>query len=288
MCRASACHAELFWTNCCIDAGWRATRFSDASYREYTAMMGLPVPLLLVVMIGLKLANIMVDSLHAMELGWAAHIIGNIMWETITNHSWGRPNQDENTKALEVDMIKWYKAEKVTSRVQGTLNKERIRADGEYPKLRAKAAAIRHLAPYALILCIRFNSGSLHDQRKLGVAQLLVRYYEILKMPTMFLPSAVAAELAQLVRDMGVLYHALYHEAHVANLRLWKMTPKIHLCIHLGEEQAGSFGNPSYFWCYADEDLIGLMTETAESLHVRTLAPVLMVKWLVIAFDAED
>ena len=65
------------------------------------------------------------------------------------------------------------------------------------------------------------------------------------------------------------------------------MTPKIHLVLHLAEWQAPVWGNPSYYWTYADEDLVGLMIEVAESVHVLTLCPTSLVKLLIVAFDVE-
>ena len=44
------------------------------------------------------------------------------------------------------------KANKSMSRVQGKLTVERLRTDGGWPKLKAKAAATRHLVHFALEL----------------------------------------------------------------------------------------------------------------------------------------
>ena len=51
--------------------------------------------------------------------------------------------------------------------------------------------------------------------------------------------------------------------------------------------QAAAFGNPKYYWCYAAEDLVGFTIEVAENCHVATLAEMVLVKWLILAFDKE-
>ena len=92
----------------------------------------------------------------------------------------------------------------------------------------------------------------------------------------------------EVAHHCGQLYHALGKEAFDANIRLWKFTPKLHLFMHLCLDQARLWGNPSYYWCYADEDLVGLMTTVAEKLHPAQMGLVLIVKWLILAFDTDD
>ena len=65
---------------------------------------------------------------------------------------------------------------------------ERVRASGDWPKLKAKAAATRHLAEYALNLAQRFaRVDSLdaftqtHDQMSLAACQLLVEFYALIR-----------------------------------------------------------------------------------------------------------
>ena len=98
--------------------------------------------------------------------------------------------------------------------------------------------------------------------------------------------SAEAKEqLPLLGRRLTGLYAQLAVEALATGVKAWKMTPKVHLMVHLCEDQAPSVGNPRFFWVYADEDLVGSMIEVAESSHASTMAATAMVKWLVIAFD---
>ena len=104
--------------------------------------LGLSLPVLLFLVIGLRLECISIDALHAFDLGFGAHVVGNTIWESIARHCWGKMTLDDNTTALEKDLKDWSKRNKVSSRVQGYLHKECIRATSEsgYPKLEAKGA----------------------------------------------------------------------------------------------------------------------------------------------------
>ena len=66
---------------------------------------------------------------------------------------------------------------------------------------------------------------------------------------------------------------------------LWKTSPKLHLWEHLTEWQCLVFGNPRYYWTYADEDLVGAIIEVAETVHPNTLAPTVLFKWIHLFFD---
>ena len=168
---------------------------------------------------------------------------------------------------------------------------ERIRTSGGWPKLKAKAAATRHLAAYALYLITTYGDSSgdpalaSHDQLATGVCQLLCRFYDILGSESMFLSSAVKAEMPELCRMITSMYARLAKLSFDMGLRMWKMMPKLHLFIHLCEDQAPRFGNPRYYWTYGDEDLVGQMITIAEGVHPRTLPISVLVKWLHAVFD---
>jgi hypothetical protein len=42
------------------------------------------------------------------------------------------------------------------------------------------------------------------------------------------------------------------------------LRPKAHACQHLVEEKIEAFGSPSNFWCYRDEDFIGVIKAIAQ------------------------
>ena len=101
----------------------------------------------------------------------------------------------------------------------------------------------------------------------------------------MFLDAAAKERLPALGTRMCNMYAQLATEALAAGQKRWKLTPKVHLMLHLCIDQAPSAGNPIFVWVYADEDLVGSMIEVAESCHASTMAPTAMVKWSIMAFD---
>ena len=89
ICAASSTVAALLFTTVTPGAGWRRTRYSHESYLEMMRRTGKEVPLLLQKVLGLRLECFRIDVLHAVDLGVAAHIVGNILWESVVDHKWG-------------------------------------------------------------------------------------------------------------------------------------------------------------------------------------------------------
>ena len=130
--------------------------------------------------------------------------------------------------------------------MQGELTVQRVRTQGGWPKLKAKAAATRHLANYALHLVQQYGNKSTEDRRILGVCQHLVRFYTIMEQESRLLSPAAKTEIPKLGQQLVGLYTGLAIEAKEQGLKLWKLQPKLHLCLHLCEWQAPSKGNPRF------------------------------------------
>ena len=161
-----------------------------------------------------------------------------------------------------------------------------MRGTSSWPTLKSKAANARHLAPYALELVLKYGTGSTEDNKILAVAQLLVRFYELLNENSMYLNEAAKTELARLGRRLCIIYSDLAADALVRGDKLWKVNPKLHIFNHLCEWQVPTWGiNPRFFWTYADEDLVGHMIEIATSLHTTTLPENALFKWLHLSFS---
>ena len=95
----------------------------------------------------------------------------------------GGTSHKANVERLDAELKQLYKDNRVDSRLQGDLTVERLRASAKnksgYPKLRGKAAATRHMAPFVLMLARRWDSGTPHDRLRTAVNELIVRVYEI-------------------------------------------------------------------------------------------------------------
>jgi len=284
MCRASNALRHMAWSSYGEDAGWRGSRWSHEAYLSFVVDTGLATPVLLAACAGLRLECITVDVLHCVDQGIASHIIGNILWILIVlRASLGGATFKARVMALRQDLKEWYKATKCTNQIRGKMTQERLRADGDWPKLKAKAAATRHLSRYAKHLVITHAGLSEEDVLMSNVVVLLVRFYELLDEQPRFFSDAAQAEVAWLGRRLAIYYHDLARRALVAGQRLWKEMPKMHMFVHLCEWQIPAHGNPRYSWCYADEDIAGFMAEVAATCHPRTMAASALYKWVVMA-----
>ena len=83
-------------------------------------------------------------------------------------------------------------------------------------------------------------------------------------------------KLSEAGREICSFYAALNRLTPGLN---WKLTPKMHLLCHLVEIIAPRWGNPRYYWCYADADLVGHMVEVAKACHPSTLHHVALFKF---------
>ena len=100
----------------------------------------------------------------------------------------------------------------------------------------------------------------------------------------MFFTEEARVEVPSIGRKMMMLYQQLAEAASAQGKKLWKLSPKHHIFLHLCEIQCPLLGNPRFYWCYADEDLVGKMIEIAHSVHPLALAVAVLTKWLHLYF----
>ena len=284
LCAASGLHdSELLYSDCSQSAQWRDTRRTHATWLAALRADGAPTPPLFDV-VGLRLDAMMIDILHCVDLGVAAHIAANILLELVQKRAWGGSTQDVAIAALMVALKAWYSKQKSTRKVQGSLTLERLRTNGGWPKLKAKAAQVRHIARFVLEMALTHDAGILHDRRRLAIAQLLVRFYDLIEQGGMFLDASAIAEIQQIGKDLPMLYSNFAKEAFAAGVRMWKVQPKLNLFQHLCEWQVPLGLNPRMYWTYADEDLVGQLIEVASSCHPFTVHAISLFKWLHVSF----
>jgi hypothetical protein len=295
-CRASSTVREHSWTDFGPDAWWRDTIWEHEDYISYLRATGRAIPVMFRPnggIIGLRLSCVMVDILHTIDQGVGSHIIANATWYyAVLMAVFGGATYAERIARCEQDLKAWYKRTRTKYRLQGRLTVERIRTSGDWPKLKAKAAATRHLAAYALDLTLRFARvasldpfTSSHDQRSIAVCQLLVEFYDIIARESQYLSNAAKVRLPQLGNQLAAIYSQLATMCFNRSLRLWKTSPKLHLFLHLVLHQAPMIGNPRFWWTYGDEDLVGHMINIAEGVHPATIAASVLAKWLWCIFD---
>jgi hypothetical protein len=240
----------------------------------------------------------MVDVLHTVDLGVTANVCGNIVWWlVIVVNVFGLPTFQRHMQACQDHYKKWCKDTKSKNKIRGKLTVERIRADaGDWPELRSKAAPLRGFSRYCLYLMQTFGAFESEDPFRrrmdtlaLGVVQLLCEFYDILESESQFLADTARARMPILGEQLMQMYSQLAQMSHAdyARLghRLWKVRPKMHLFLHLCIWQSVYYGNPRYYWCYGDEDLIGRLVSIAEGVHASTLALSVLAKWIHVVWD---
>ena len=163
-------------------------------------------------------------------------------------------------------------------KIDGRITVERVRASGDWPCLKGKAAATRHLVPFCVMLAERFNSGSVHDQRRLVLCRALQKSYDIMKNADRFLTSEEKQLLCETSQTMMACYRNLSVEALENGDRGYKMKPKLHEVQHILED---CIINPTRVWLYADEDLQRLVKEIAVQCHPLTVPYMCLLRWAV-------
>jgi hypothetical protein len=288
LCRASNTIEDLAWHNFRPDAPWRAAMWTDESYRAHLLAQGLPIPALLLHAIGLRLDCVMPDVLHTVDLGVSAHVVGNVLFIfVILRGVLGGATYGERVGLLAAHLDRWYKRTKCPDRLRGKVTLETIRSSGEWPLMKGKAAALRHLVVYAKSLVDEFRRDTIEDTLIQNICTLLCRFYTIISAQSQFLSEATKRELPVLSQKLAEYYSQLAASRFSDENRLWKVQPKLHLFEHLCQFTAIMYGNPRYFWCYADEDLVGQMVDIAETCHPATLAFSVLFKWLHCHFAQE-
>ena len=271
------------WRNFGPAAPWRPTRKSHRSWQEELEREGSSMPLLFALVIGLSLPCLMIDVMHCLDLGVTSHIVANIFVHCIRKHAFGGRTIEENTTLLNEHLKKWSRKARAAASLQGPLTWERLKTKSGFPKLKAKAAATRVLMEYALEL------AQLHcrdDLRIVAIAQLHCEFYALLASSGLVMSQASIDRIRVIAPEICVLYTQLSRDALDRRTRMWKMTPKWHIFLHLAEWQIPNLKlNPRSFWTYGDENLVGQTIEVAESCHVVTLAPTALAKWLLLEFD---
>ena len=112
----------------------------------------------------------------------------------------------------------------------------------------------------------------------------LVTFYRLVQQGSRHIAPSDLGQLPNLCQTLCCAYAHLAHEAIQSGTQAWKLKPKMHLFQHLCHTQAHEFGNPRFYWTYADEDMVGQMIEVARSCHPSTLAKTALYKYLVMVF----
>jgi hypothetical protein len=198
---------------------------------------------------GFRWEFVTVDSMHACDLGCFQDGIGGMMFVEIAQKSWHASYRD-GISWLNEQLDGYYAANPGLSELELTLPMVKA-PDGSHPTLKCKAAACRHLAPFALYLAKRHSRHNLEfdderlrphsaEYRRLAVnmTQGMVDYHEAcVREP--FLPQQCRAAMDAFVETYDGL-RLLFRRGlppHLHQGQVFPPRPKLHAADHLCREK---------------------------------------------------
>lgn len=251
LCKASQ-HGPCAYKQFGSGAGWRKNRYKVGEFFVRQANEGLqPSPLFDA--IGFKLAMVMIDVLHCMDLGCSQDILGNIFWEALPWCCKGRSRKAQAENLWE-KICEYYAEFDPSTKLQG-FTLEMIKQPKKSPKLRAKGAETRHLVAFGVLLAIELHERR-NDTHSLVVVKVANYLFELY---CLFAQRPVDARtIGTTCRQLCLLYSSLQPEGDDS---VWRVKPKFHMLAELCEYQVDQFGSPEEFWAYKDESFVGFVAE---------------------------
>ena len=303
MCDATV-SGELSYLNMADDAPHRATRMGHSQY-----ILGCAVdrvqPSNLFRCPGVQLCHVAVDSMHAGDLGSFQDAIGSLFHLEIGQRAWHRTRRD-GLESLNLELQRYYAANPHLTKVT-PLAMSQLSSGNEgavYPTLKAKAAQTRHLADFAAILAVTHRDGTVdrgpyrfpprhrlrgreaeHNALLVRMCIGMQRYHRACAQDPFVAAACMDGMLAflQALTELSLMWRAGLPAQEQAS-QPFKVRRKAHMLQHLVRDQLGLWGSPSGFWCYADEDYIGVVkTIAARTRHPATLEKRICEKLMLLS-----
>ena len=203
---------------------------------------------------------IQVDWMHLVELGIGADLCGNVLWQALRRKGILTQGNIAGRLAALNGRLREYNARQKPVNPIGRLTVGMVKAKGEPPKLKAKAAECRHLQPWCLelakeILQARPGQASIH---MVAAADALIACSKAADERPFDLP-----KFQRLGMEFLRHYKWLGLHVHADGDTLWRFKPKHHIMGHLLYQVAPWHGAPSLYWCWLDESLGGQLAKAA-------------------------
>jgi hypothetical protein len=238
------------YKDCTSQAPWRTERVSPQEFHFGLMRSGhTPCPLFSAPGVSSKI--VLVDWLHACDLGVGADVQGNVLNELLPLMPGS--NVKKRVSALWQEIQDEYKVQGTKDRLE-QLSILTFLQPQKAPKLRGKAAVIRALVP--VLDCIvqkHMANGTVRQKTVAEVMGLLAKSYSCLRVFD-------ADVLESSAKKLGLLLVALEtEEVSSSGRKNWRVKPKLHLFMELATFICQERGNPRFFWVYADETNGGIM-----------------------------
>ena len=278
-----------------LGVAWRTTLVDHAAYltqlareaRAPSQLFGAP---------GFRYEYLTVDSMHCIDLGIFADAAGGLLFLELSNKTLHRTYQD-GIDWLNGELDCFYSVHAGLSQVRVTLPAIRP-TDGGYPSLKAKAAACRHLGLFLVYLAQRHQriGYQIEDER---LAPFSAEYQQLaVQMANFFVgyhrscdaePFSVAECRGQMLGFLDVYnqLRLLFRRGVPLGMQpsqVFGVRPKFHMADHMVQQKIQLYGSPRHFWCYGDEDFVGLVKRIcAQTRHPRTMEARILSKYRLYA-----
>ena len=159
-----------------------------------------------------------------------------------------------------------------------------------------KAAETRYMAPFVAMLANSFliappghpDAAVLSSVRKLCNA--LAEVYDVLYAAGRCLTDDEKKHVQRLLDTFSKHMHGVRSHFHAAGLLLYKICPKCHYVLHMGDQSL--LINPVSVQCYADESLVGVICgiwhKSISGHQVKTVQLQALTKWLTLVILEMD
>ena len=258
---------------------------------------------------GTMLEHTAPDSMHGGDAGVFCDCIGSLFWLHVTNRRWFG-SVEQGLRALNNDLNGYYAAHRDRGLTKITpLTKVQIRSKSlGYPYLKVTAAGCRHVADFALALAYQHRDGfrgraayAFGQRHRLSGQEAFYLHHLVETMEGMVAyQRAVKAQPFSEGECREGLYrffdgyqhlHTLWHHGlteRQSALQPWHMRPKMHMMQHIVQDKICLFGSPMHFWCYGDEDFVGVVKRVCQmSKHPWTLEQRVGEKCMIMAGVAD-
>ena len=291
-----ATHAgPMSYLNFAGNAPWRASLVGHMEYFLRLARRGF-APSALFKAPGFVYEYLTIDSMHCVDLGVFADFAGSLFWMEISNKTL-HDSYAAGLTWLNEQLADFYAASTGLSEFIASLPAIKP-TDGGFPSLKSKAAQCRHLAPFLVYLARRHarmnyqiedarlnHSSARYRELVVELADNAVSYHrscEAIPFSEQACQSAMSTFLVKYA-EMRLLFRTGIPEAEQA-AQPFGCRPKHHMAEHLVREKIQLYGSPRQFWCYGDEDFIGLVKRIcACTAHPRTMERRLLSKYTLYA-----
>jgi hypothetical protein len=225
--------------DCTSQAAWRTERVSPEQFNFGLMSCGYsPCPLFSAPGVSCKI--VVVDWLHACDLGIGADIQGNVLNELLAFMPGS--NVSSRVSALWQEIQQEYKTQGTKNKLE-TFTVLSFLQPKKAPKLRGKASVIRGLVPVLDCIVQRHMTvrSTVHQQTVATAMGLLAKAYTCLdKFDEEVLDSTA--------KKLGLLVVALEEEeAQGLGRKNWAVKPKLHLFMELATFLCKERGNPRFF-----------------------------------------